>query len=265
MRTKVIFGNWKLNNTIDESVKLATELKAGLPASGVEVGVAPTFLSLNAVAKAVEGSGIKVAGQNCFWKEKGAYTSYISPQFLKDAGATHVIIGHSETRGRFGVEETVDDPEQLKVFGDTDASVNAKTKFALAAGLVPIVCCGETLAEREAGQTDAVVAGQIEAGLKGLTSEQAAGIIIAYEPVWAIGTGKVCDAVEADRVCGVIRSTVGKVFGQAAADSVRIQYGGSMKPDNAKELLSKPNIDGGLVGGASLKAADFLAIIAAAA
>jgi len=264
MRRKVIFGNWKLNKTVAEGVTLAKELSAALPNPKCEVGVAPTFLALNAVAEALKGSPIAVAGQNCFWKEKGAYTSQISPQFLKDAGASHVIIGHSETRGRFGVEETVEQADALKVFGDTDASVNIKARYALENGLVPIICCGELLSERKAGNTDEVVSGQIEGALKNITATQVAGLVIAYEPVWAIGTGEVCASDEADRVCGVIRATVARLYDQAAADAVRIQYGGSVKPDNAKELLSKPNIDGALVGGASLKAADFLGIIEAA-
>jgi triosephosphate isomerase len=264
MRRKFIAGNWKLNKTVAESVALANELKAALPNPPCDVAVAPTFVALNAVAEALKGSRIAVAGQNTFWKEKGAYTSQVSPQFLMDAGATWVIVGHSETRGRFGVEEKVEDANQLKVFGDNDASVNAKARFALSAGMGVIVACGELLSERQAGTTDAVVSAQIEGGLKGITTEEMAKIVIAYEPVWAIGTGEVCAADEADRVCGVIRATVNKLYGDAVADALRIQYGGSVKPDNAKELLGKPNIDGALVGGAALKAADFLGIIAAA-
>jgi triosephosphate isomerase len=264
MRRKFIAGNWKLNKTVAEGVALVKELKEALENPPCDVAVAPTFVAIYPVAEALKGSKIAVAGQNTFWKEKGAYTSQVSPQFLKDAGATWVIVGHSETRGRFGVEEKVDDPEQLKVFGDTDASVNAKARYALANGLNVIVACGELLSERQAGNADTVVSAQIKNGLKGITAEEMAKVVIAYEPVWAIGTGEVCAADEADRVCGVIRSTVKDLYGDAVADAVRIQYGGSVKPSNAKELLGKENIDGALVGGAALKAADFLGIINAA-
>lgn len=253
-----------MNKTVDEAVALANELKAQAANVNCEVGVAPTFVSLYPVAQALKGSNIAVAGQNCFWKEKGAYTSQISPQMLKDAGASHVLLGHSETRGRFGVEEKTDDPAALSVFGDNDASVNTKAKYAIASGLVPIICCGELLSERQAGNTDTVVASQIEGALKGITAAQVANLVIAYEPVWAIGTGEVCASDEADRVCGVIRSTVKKLYDDATGEAVRIQYGGSVKADNAKELLSKPNIDGALVGGASMKAADFMGILTAA-
>lgn len=264
MRRKFIAGNWKLNKTVAESVTLVNELKAGIGNPPCDVAVAPTFLSLYAVAEALKGSPIAVAGQNTFWKASGAYTSQISPQLLVDAGATWVIVGHSETRGRFGTPEQADNPEALKVFGDTDASVNLKAKAAIAAGLGVIVACGELLSERQDGQTDAVVSGQIEGALDGIPAAQARRLVLAYEPVWAIGTGEVCAADEADRVCGVVRDTVRRLYDDATADAVRIQYGGSVKPDNAAELLSKPNIDGALVGGASLKAADFLAIVHAA-
>jgi triosephosphate isomerase len=175
-----------------------------------------------------------------------------------------VVIGHSERRGRFGVPEEGFTPEVLALFGESDTTVNLKAKAALKHGLVPIVCCGETLDERRSGNTDAVVSGQMERGLDGLTAEQVAGLVLAYEPVWAIGTGETCAAEEADRVCGVIRATIGRLFDDATAEAVRIQYGGSVKPDNAADLLSRPNIDGALVGGASLKSADFNAILAAA-
>jgi triosephosphate isomerase len=182
---------------------------------------------------------------------------------LVDVGCKWVIVGHSETRGRFG---TVDDElgKVLSYFGERDETVNLKARAAFAAGLTPIIACGELLAEREAGKTDAVIVEQMKTDLAGLTREQAAKMVIAYEPVWAIGTGQVCDADEADRVCGVIRRVVADMYGQEIADGVRIQYGGSVKPDNAHELLHKPNIDGALVGGASLKASDFAAIVKAA-
>jgi triosephosphate isomerase len=183
---------------------------------------------------------------------------------LTDLGVTHVIIGHSERRGRFGVPEADFTPEVMALFAESDATVNLKLHAALKHGLVPIVCCGETLDERRGGRTDEVVAGQITRGLAGLDAAQAAGVVVAYEPVWAIGTGETCAPDEADRVCGVVRATVGRLYGEDAADRVRVQYGGSVKPDNAVDLLSRPHIDGALVGGASLKAADFNKIIQAA-
>lgn len=260
-RTPFIAGNWKMNKTISEGVALANELKAAMEQiEGVDVAVCPTFVALAKVGEAVKGSNIMLGGQCCFWKESGAWTSQIAPSMLIDAGCEWVIIGHSETRGRFG---TVDaELEQvLDYFGECDQTVNMKAKAAFAAGLKPIIACGELLSERESGQTDQVIAAQMKVDLAGFTHEQAMQMVIAYEPVWAIGTGKVCDSDEADRVCGVIRGIVKEMHGQEVADAVRIQYGGSVKPDNASELMSKPNIDGALVGGAALKAADFIGII----
>src|SRR5439155_661126 len=202
--------------------------------------------------------------QDIFWRPSGAYTGQVCGAMLKDAGCSHVIIGHSETRGRFGVPEEGFTEEVLAHFGESDQTVNLKVKAALADDLIPIVCCGETLAERREGRTDAVIRLQIERGLAGITAEQVAGIIIAYEPVWAIGTGEVCPCDEANRICGLIRETIRHLFGPPTAAAVRIQYGGSVKPDNAPELLRQDQIDGALVGGASLKAADFIAIVQAA-
>lgn len=264
MRTPIIAGNWKMNKTASEAGELVRGIAEAAGQTGAEVVVCPAATSIPAALAAVEGTSIKVGAQDLFWKESGAYTGQIAPGMLTDLGVTHVIIGHSERRGRFGVPEPGFTPEVLALFGESDATVNLKLHAALKHGLVPIVCCGETLAERKEGRTDAVVAGQIEAGLAGLTPEQAAGVVVAYEPVWAIGTGETCAAEEADRVCGVVRAAVGKLYGEAAAEAVRVQYGGSVKPDNAADLLGRPNIDGALVGGASLKAADFNAIIQAA-
>jgi triosephosphate isomerase len=255
-----------MNKTIGEALALVEELKPLVAGkTNVDVIVSPPFTALYAVSQAVKGSNIAVGGQNVFWKKSGAYTSNVSPEMLVDAGAQYVIIGHSETRGRFGVAEEGFTDEVLKVFGETDTTVNLKTAAALGAGLKPIVCIGETLGERKAGQTDEVVRGQVSRALKGISGDDvASNLIFAYEPVWAIGTGEVCAADEADRVCGVVRKTVEELYGNSVADAVRIQYGGSMKPDNAAELLSKPNIDGGLIGGASLKAGDFSGIVNAA-
>ena len=264
MRRPIIAGNWKMNKKASEAGALIGELAAAAAASTAEVVVCPPATSIPAALAAAEGTSIAVGAQDLFWKESGAYTGQIAPSMLTDLGVTHVIIGHSERRGRFGVAEEGFTPEVVALFGESDKTVNLKLHAALKHGLVPIVCCGETLDERRAGTTDQVVAGQIERGLDGVTAEQAAALVIAYEPVWAIGTGETCAAEEADRVCGVIRSTVGRLFGADAADAVRVQYGGSVKPDNAVDLLSRPNIDGALVGGASLKSSDFNAIIAAA-
>lgn len=263
-RKPFIAGNWKMNLFIEDGIKLVNELKP-LVANfdDVDIAVCPTFVALSKVADAAKGSNIQVGAQCTFWKEKGAWTSQISPSMLKDAGAKWVIIGHSETRGRFGV---VDDElaSRLSYFGESDETVNAKAKFAFENGLNTIIACGEMLEEREAGKTDEVIANQMKKDLAGFSKEHAMSMVIAYEPVWAIGTGMTCDSVEADRVCGLIRSVVGDMYGSEVAEAVRIQYGGSMKPGNAAELLAKPNIDGGLIGGAALKAADFTGIIAAA-
>jgi triosephosphate isomerase len=229
------------------------------------VVLCPTFTALGTVQELIQGTPVALGAQNLFWKEKGAYTGQIAPGMLVDAGCSYVIVGHSETRGRFGVAEPDFDAGILAYFGESDATVNRKVLAAFKAGLTPICCVGETLKERQAGETDTVIASQVEGALQNVSQEQAAALVFAYEPVWAIGTGEVCASDEADRVCGVVRATVGKLYGEATAEAVRVQYGGSVKPDNARELLGKPNIDGALVGGAALKAGDFAAIIAAAA
>jgi triosephosphate isomerase len=266
MRKKIIAGNWKMNKTVAEAVALVEELKPLVGSlTGADIVICPPYTALYAVNQALQGSNIGLGAQDAFWKASGAYTSQISLPMLQDVGVAYVILGHSETRGRFGVAEPDMTPDLLKTLGETDAAVNIKTKAALAAGLTPIVCIGETLTERQAGDTDAVVRAQVVGALAGVHGEQVGThVVFAYEPVWAIGTGETCAADEADRVCGVVRQAVRENFGASAAEAVRIQYGGSMKPDNAQELLSKPNIDGGLIGGASLKAKDFAAIVAAA-
>ncbi len=265
MRKPVIAGNWKLNGTIAEALALVTELKALLPTNeNVDVVVCPPFTALGTVAAATTSSAIQLGGQDIFFRQKGAYTGQISGPMLLDCGCKYVIMGHSERRGRFGVPEPDFTDDVLRVFGDNDTTVNLKLRAALANGLIPICCVGEILSERETGQTDDVVRKQVIAALKDVSPEETATVIFAYEPVWAIGTGKVCAADEADRVCGIIRATVASIAGDAAAHAVRIQYGGSVKPDNAQDLLGRPNIDGALVGGASLKAADFAGIVIAA-
>jgi len=274
-RTPVIAGNWKMNKgAAGPAADLARALSERLSgdrggAGSVEVVICPPYTALHAVREVVAAAAasrrIGLGAQDVFWKDSGAYTGQISAPMLAEAGVNYVIVGHSETRGRFGVAEPDFTPDVLKHFGETDVTVNRKTRAALAAGIVPIICVGETLTERQNGHTDGVVRTQVQGALQGLSGEQVAGVIFAYEPVWAIGTGEVCGADEADRVCGVVRETVRSEYGAAAAEAVRVQYGGSMKPDNAAELLQKPHIDGGLIGGASLKAEDFIAIIDTAA
>lgn len=247
MRKPIIAGNWKMHKTAGEGALLVRELAAlTKTVTDVEMVVCPPFTALAAAAGAVAGTAIGLGAQNMHWEEKGAFTGEIAPGMLKDIGCTHVIIGHSERR---------------QYFAETDKTVNQKTKAAFKAGLAPIVCVGETLAEREANATEKVVGIQVKGGLEGLTAEQAANLVIAYEPVWAIGTGRTASAGDANAVCAFIRRTVGAMFGQIVADSLRIQYGGSVKPDNIAELMAQPDIDGALVGGASLEADSFSKLV----
>jgi triosephosphate isomerase len=251
-RTKFIAGNWKLNLTIEEGTALVQGLAKFLyenpKTAAVEVAVCPVALALNAVAKAASGSRVGVGGQNCYWEEKGAFTGELSPGLLKNAGAQYVILGHSERR---------------QYFGETDATVNKRLGAALKQGLVPILCIGETLAERQGGKLQQVLETQVKGALAGFTAEQLKTLVVAYEPVWAIGTGVVATTAQAQEAHAFVRSVLRGVVG-GLADSVRIQYGGSVKPDNAREILGQPDVDGALVGGASLKVADFTAIIAGA-
>jgi triosephosphate isomerase (TIM) len=262
MRKPVMAGNWKMNCDNEEACALACGVAKNMGDAGnceVVLGVPAT--ALTTVVGCVKDCAIEVAAQNMFWADKGAYTGEISAKMILSTGAQWVILGHSERRGRFGKLEEGWTPAHVAYFGDSDVTVNAKTKKALAAGVKPIVCCGELLSEREAGKTDDVVGGQVRAMLEGLSAEEVGKLVIAYEPVWAIGTGQVCDAEEADRVCGVVRSVVAEVAGQAVADGLRVLYGGSVSPDNVEGLMAKPNIDGGLVGGASLKVDGFVTLI----
>jgi len=272
MRTPIIAGNWKMHKTVVDALAFVEALKPLVAdVQGVEVVVCPPYTALYPVRQALTGSNIALGAQNVFWKDSfdaqgksiGAYTGQIAAEMLTEVGCKYVIIGHSETRGRFGKVEPDIREDLLRHFGETDASVNAKIRKAFERGLIPIVCVGETLSEREAGQTDAIVSGQTKRAFEGLTSGQAKTIVVAYEPVWAIGTGKTCDSQEANRVCGLIRSTIASLYPESAS-ATRIQYGGSVKPENAAELLSQPDIDGALVGGASLEAQSFAAIVKAA-
>jgi len=264
-RVPLIAGNWKMNKTVSEGVTLVKELMPRVEGvEKVEVAVCPPATALHAVGQALAGSAIALGAQDIFWADSGAFTGLLSPLMLLEAGCKCVIVGHSERRGRFGKPDESLSPDAAHVFGDTDASVNLKVKAALKHGLVPIMCVGETLPEREAERTDEVVQGQVKAGLAGLGAEQVTGLVLAYEPVWAIGTGRACDAVEANRVCGLIRGTIGKAYGTDAAARIRVQYGGSVTDENAHELISQPEIDGGLVGGASLNPVKFAQIVHAA-
>ncbi|HUT73393.1 MAG TPA: triose-phosphate isomerase [Armatimonadota bacterium] len=264
MRVPLIAGNWKMHKTQQEAARFVAGLVPLIAeVAGVEVALCPPFTALGATVEALRGSAVAVGAQDCFWEETGAYTGQVAPHMLKDAGCKYVIIGHSELRGRFG-KEPADWTSQVRaLFGETDATVNRKALAALAAGLAPIICLGETLQERDRGETDDVVREQARRALAGMTAEQVAGLVIAYEPVWAIGTGRTCDPDEANRVLGLIRTAARAAFADAAA-TLRIQYGGSVKPDNAAELMRQPEIDGALVGGASLEPVDFSAIVAAA-
>ena len=247
MRTPVIAGNWKMNMTVSQSIELVRGIYLGLKFPGeVDVIVSPPFTALWAVANELKNSYVAVAAQNLHWEDKGAFTGEISPVFIKDAGSDYVIIGHSERR---------------QYFGETDETVNKKIKAALSHSLIPIVCVGETLEERESGQLDYIVKKQIVNGLKDLSGADVNDLILAYEPVWAIGTGKTATPEQAEEVHAKIRGLIADLFSQTGAENIRILYGGSMNPSNCRELLSKPNIDGGLIGGASLKAEDFIDII----
>ncbi len=249
MRKKIIAGNWKMNKTPSEAVQLVNEIKTKITSADCDVVVCPTAVCLPGVIDAAKDSIIKVGAQNVHFKESGAYTGELAGNMLKEIGTEYVIIGHSERR---------------QYFGETDETVNARTIAALGAGLVPIVCVGESLTEREQGITDDTVRRQTKIAFLGIDAKAAEDIVIAYEPVWAIGTGKTATADQADEVCGIIRDTVAGLYGSDVAEKIRIQYGGSMNAGNAAELLAKPNIDGGLIGGASLKAEDFSVIVAAA-
>ena len=249
MRRKIVAGNWKMNKTPAEAKVLAAEIANALGAAPcpVEVVVCPPYIDLPAVTETLAGTQIGVGAQNMHNEPKGAFTGEIAASMLQEIGVKYVILGHSERR---------------TYFADTDATVNAKTKAALAAGFTPIVCVGETLEERESGKTETVVTTQIRGSLADLGAD-IAKVVVAYEPVWAIGTGKTATPDQAQEVHALIRKTLAEMAGEETAQSIRIQYGGSMKPENAAELMAQPDIDGGLIGGAALKADSFLAIVKA--
>jgi len=252
-RKPLISGNWKMHHNHFEALQLVQKLSYLITAEdhdAVEVSVHPPFTDLRTVQtfflSEKEPIPIALGAQHCHWEDKGAFTGEVSPAMLAKLDVRYVIAGHSERR---------------ELFGETDEDVNRKVKAILKWGMVPILCCGETLEEREAGSTDAKVRGQVEAGLAGLEAHQVANLVIAYEPIWAIGTGRTASSDDAQAVCALVRTVVRERFGDGPADAVRVQYGGSVKPGNAKELMAQPDIDGALVGGASLEADDFALIV----
>ncbi len=247
MRKPIIAGNWKMNKTVGEAQELVRALKGKVAnVTDVEIVVAPVFTALSAVARAMKGSSIKLAAQDMYWEAEGAFTGEVSPLMLKDVGCEYVIIGHSERR---------------TYFSETNGTVNKKVKAAHAHSLMPIVCVGERLEERESGITKDVVKDHVVNGLADITEEQILNTVIAYEPVWAIGTGKTATAEQAQEVHGFIRGLLAEIYSSDVAEAVRIQYGGSVKPNNIVQLMAQPDIDGGLIGGASLDADSFAQIV----
>jgi triosephosphate isomerase (TIM) len=251
MRKPIISGNWKMNLNHFDAIAIVQKLGYALDKDdleAVEVTVHPPFTDLRSVQTVLDADKIDITlgAQNCHWEDKGAFTGEVAPPMLAKLNVKYVIVGHSERR---------------ELFGETDEDVNRKVKAVLKAEMTPIMCVGETLEEREAGTTEAKVVGQVKAGLAGLKGPVVAGLVIAYEPIWAIGTGRTASADDAQTVCALVRSTVGDTFGADAADGVRVQYGGSVKADNAPELMGRPDIDGALVGGASLDAESFAGIV----
>ena len=250
-RKPLISGNWKMHHNHFEAIQTVQKLSYALDAEdylAVDVSVHPPFTDIRSVQTVIESDKMDMAlgAQNCHWEDKGAFTGEVSPSMLAKLNVKYVIVGHSERR---------------ELFGETDEDVNRKARAVLAQEMTPIVCCGETLEEREAGTTESKVEGQVRAGLAKITKEQVGGMVVAYEPIWAIGTGRTASAEDAQAVCGSIRGVVSSVAGAEAAAAVRIQYGGSVKPTNAAELMAQPDIDGALVGGASLDPDDFSRIV----
>jgi triosephosphate isomerase (TIM) len=247
MRTPFIAGNWKMFKTVAEASAFVTDLRGAVKnASGVQIVVGPPFTAIHAAAQAARGSNIEVSAQDLYWEKQGAFTGEISAAMIKEAGAAYVIIGHSERR---------------QFFGETDAIVNRKVLSALGQGLTPIMCIGETLDEREGNETLSVLDRQIKAGLDGVTAEQVASLVLAYEPVWAIGTGRNATAAQAGEAHAHIRTRLRQWFGADAAEKCRVIYGGSVKPDNIRELIAEPDVDGALVGGASLEVKSFAEVV----
>ena len=245
-RRKIVAGNWKMNKTPSQAAELIKELIPMVADADVDVVICTPATDIAVATEMTKGTNIAVGAENMHWEESGAFTGEISADMLLDLGVKYVIIGHSERR---------------EYFAETDETVNKKVKTAIAKGLTPILCCGETLEQREMGIMPEHIRMQIKIAMLGVTADQAKDVVIAYEPIWAIGTGKTATADQADEVCGIIRDVIGELYDAPTAEAIRIQYGGSMKPANAAELMAKPNIDGGLIGGAALKAEDFTGIV----
>lgn len=247
-RTRLVAGNWKMHKTVAETRRFLLEFRNKLLGidTRADVVVCPPFVSLETAVDAARGSSIGIGAQNAFWTSSGAYTGEVSPEMLESLGVRYVILGHSERR---------------HVFGETDGEVNRKLLHVLSRDLTPIVCLGESLEERDAGRTEAVVAGQVRAALEGVAPDHARRLVVAYEPVWAIGTGRTASAETANEVHGLIREKLAVMFDGTSADRIRILYGGSVKPENAESLMTRPEVDGVLVGGASLDAAAFAEIV----
>ena len=248
-RKAIIAGNWKMNKTPKEAKELLNAITPLVKDAGCEVIACVPYVDLATALEATEGTNVKIGAENCHWAESGAFTGEISTGMLKEMGVEYVVLGHSERR---------------QYFGETDETVNKRTKAALEAGLKPIVCVGELLWERECNITEEVIARQIKLDFFGISADDLKKCIIAYEPVWAIGTGKTATADQAEEVCAFIRATLAKLYGADVAETITIQYGGSMNAKNCDELVAKTNVDGGLIGGASLKAEDFSVIVKAA-
>ncbi|MGK4179840.1 triose-phosphate isomerase [Lapidilactobacillus dextrinicus] len=247
MRKPIIAGNWKMNKNPQETQEFLDGIKGKLPAADkVESVIAAPAIDLTTLMAFAKDSDLKVAAENCYFEDEGAFTGETSPKALSEMGVNYVVIGHSERRG---------------YFHETDEDINKKAKAIFRNNMLPIICCGESLETREAGTQNDWVVAQIKAALEGLTTEQVANTVIAYEPIWAIGTGKTASADQAQEMCHVIRETVKDLYNEQTAENVRIQYGGSVKPANVKELMAKPDIDGGLVGGASMEPESFLALV----
>ena len=247
MRKPIIAGNWKMNKSVDDGVALASDIKIDLGnCVDVEIVLCPPFTALKTVGDAISGSQMKLGAQDMHWEKEGAYTGEISAPMLKEAGCMYCIVGHSERR---------------QYFGETDETVNKRVRQALNKGLLPIVCVGELLAEREAGKANEVIDRQVTGALKGVTAAEMQKIVIAYEPVWAIGTGKTATPDQANEIHAFIRSKIKAMYDAGVAEAIRIQYGGSVTPDNVSQLMAKPDIDGALVGGASLKPESFAALV----
>lgn len=259
-RTKLVVGNWKMHMTQAESAAAVESfIKHVESRENVDIAICPPYLSISRVRDLVKNTHVKVGAQDVFWMDKGAFTGQVSPLMLADIGATFCIVGHSETRGRFGKLEV--DDSSVSYFAESDHTVNQKLRALLFHSINPILCVGETAEERAAGQTEAVIQAQLTGALQSIDAAELYFFSVAYEPVWAIGTGNTCDPAEANRVCGLIRSHLSELLDQEVAQEIRILYGGSVKAANAQELFHQPEIDGGLVGGASLDPMEFSRIV----